>query len=282
VSDPGQEREALMTARRRIRQMHEAGFDSRRKEIATDAICEIDAALAAREEPRPGFAWIRQQVGPGEEPAEPYELRSARYEIRRATEELDRAGVEKIDNEERSDSTDDSAGSEWSIQKRISMLAATAASVQADRLRVVAEKLQLREEELTHREGLIEARERQDALGEDTERPDGVPTSVGPLGGSPNETVGELGEDTERPDGPCSLCVGAMPDGEWCRACGLGKPELPAKSEPRSPILEAVRKARGNLTGAEVVESILATHPPGCGCGKHAEVVRDTEQEPER
>jgi hypothetical protein len=46
----GQQREALRTARRRIRQMHEAGFDSRRREIATDAICEIDAALAVRED----------------------------------------------------------------------------------------------------------------------------------------------------------------------------------------------------------------------------------------
>lgn len=39
-------REGLRTARRRVRQMHEAGFDSRRREIATDAICEIDDALA--------------------------------------------------------------------------------------------------------------------------------------------------------------------------------------------------------------------------------------------
>lgn len=48
----GQEREALKTARRRIRQIHEAGSDSRRREITTDAICEIDDALAAREEPQ--------------------------------------------------------------------------------------------------------------------------------------------------------------------------------------------------------------------------------------
>jgi hypothetical protein len=49
----------------------------------------------------------------------------AQYEVRRATEELDRAGVEKYDNRERNDSTDDSEGAEWSIQKRIRMLAAS-------------------------------------------------------------------------------------------------------------------------------------------------------------
>jgi hypothetical protein len=52
------------------------------------------------------------------------ELRSLRYEVGRATEELDRSGVEKYDNRPRTDSTDDSEGAEWSIQKRIKLLAA--------------------------------------------------------------------------------------------------------------------------------------------------------------
>lgn len=68
--------------------------------------------------------------------------------------------------------------------------------------------------------------------------------------------------------GPCSLCAGAMPPGEWCRACGFGQPE-PNRPAPRAPVLEAIRKARGHLTGEEVVQAILATHPPGCDCGKH-------------
>lgn len=38
-------REALKTARRRIFQIHGTDLDSRRKEITTDAICEIDTAL---------------------------------------------------------------------------------------------------------------------------------------------------------------------------------------------------------------------------------------------
>ena len=46
------------------------------------------------------------------------------YEVKRATQELDRAGVEKYDERERNDSTDDSEGAEWSIQKRINLLAA--------------------------------------------------------------------------------------------------------------------------------------------------------------
>jgi hypothetical protein len=128
------------------------------------------------------------------------------------------------------------------------------------------------------------------AAREDTERCKGcgmaLPNHADECPATTNAYLDSLGcpparEDTERPDGPCSLCIGAMPDGEWCRACGFGKPKSPAKSESRSPILEAVRKARGDLTGAEVVESILATHPPGCDCGKHASAARDTEQEHE-
>jgi hypothetical protein len=70
--------------------------------------------------------------------------------------------------------------------------------------------------------------------------------------------------------GPCSLCVGVMPPGEWCRACGFNQPEPTPDPEPRAPLLEAIRKARGDLTGGEVVQAILATHPPDCACGKHA------------
>jgi hypothetical protein len=57
--------------------------------------------------------------------------------------------------------------------------------------------------------------------------------------------------------GPCSLCVGCLPEGEWCRACGFRQPTEPI--EPlRSPLLEAVRKARGDLRGVEIEESIRA------------------------
>jgi hypothetical protein len=31
----------------------------------------------------------------------------------------------------------------------------------------------------------------------------------------------------------CTLCVGALPDGEWCRACGEGLPEQSALAAPR-------------------------------------------------
>jgi hypothetical protein len=60
------------------------------------------------------------------------ELRSLRYEVRRATEELDRAGVGKYDTRPRIDSTDDSEGTEWSIQKRIKLLAAREYSKQRE------------------------------------------------------------------------------------------------------------------------------------------------------
>ena len=45
-----------------------------------------------------------------------------------------------------------------------------------------------------------------------------------------------------RQDG-CSLCVGAMPEGEWCRACGAGLPE-PEPDEPKSRLWEAIDRAR--------------------------------------
>jgi hypothetical protein len=107
---PVEERERIEAAYKRVhwsvpegRPLFEAGYR---------------AALAAREEP------VAPQVGPGEDAARPYELCSLRYEVRRATEELDRAGVEKYDNRESTDSTDESVGPEWSIQKRIELLAA--------------------------------------------------------------------------------------------------------------------------------------------------------------
>jgi len=68
----------------------------------------------------------------------------------------------------------------------------------------------------------------------------------------------------------CTFCIDAGADFDWCRVCGRGQPQ-PAEPETyASPLQEAVRKARGDLTGAEVVQAILATHPPGCNCGKHA------------
>ena len=56
--------------------------------------------------------------------------------------------------------------------------------------------------------------------------------------------------------GGCSLCVGALPEGEWCRACGFGQVEPAAPEQPQAPLLEAVRQARGGLRGDEIKESI--------------------------
>jgi hypothetical protein len=50
------------------------------------------------------------------------EIRYYEHHERKAEEQLDLAAVEKIDNEERSDSTDDSAGQPWSIWMRIKFL----------------------------------------------------------------------------------------------------------------------------------------------------------------
>lgn len=69
------------------------------------------------------------------------ELRCLRYQIRRATEELDRAGVEKYDNRPRADSTDDSEGTEWSIQKRIKLLAESPVDAERERLLDLLENL---------------------------------------------------------------------------------------------------------------------------------------------
>jgi hypothetical protein len=55
----------------------------------------------------------------------------------------------------------------------------------------------------------------------------------------------------------CSLCVGAMPDGEWCRACGEGRPAGRVPEPPRPGLAEAVRVAEGKrLTGGEIEQSI--------------------------
>jgi hypothetical protein len=43
----------------------------------------------------------------------------------------------------------------------------------------------------------------------------------------------------------CGLCHNAMPEGEWCRACGEGLPEAPAPVEPMTGLRLAVRRAYG-------------------------------------
>ena len=66
----------------------------------------------------------------------------------------------------------------------------------------------------------------------------------------------------------CVFCVDAGSDFDYCRVCGRGADPDP-EPEASAPILEAIRKARGALTGPEVERAILATHPPDCTCGKH-------------
>jgi hypothetical protein len=71
--------------------------------------------------------------------------------------------------------------------------------------------------------------------------------------------------------GGCTFCIDAGADFDWCRVCGRGLPDAASEMpEPApAPILKAIRKARGHLTGPEVVQATLATHPPDCDCGKH-------------
>lgn len=42
----------------------------------------------------------------------------------------------------------------------------------------------------------------------------------------------------------CTICVGAMPEGEWCRACGEGLPEPAPEPAPKSALQEAIDRAR--------------------------------------
>jgi hypothetical protein len=43
----------------------------------------------------------------------------------------------------------------------------------------------------------------------------------------------------------CTLCHYAMPEGEWCRACGEGQPAVQEPVEPMSPLRVALRDAKG-------------------------------------
>lgn len=66
------------------------------------------------------------------------------------------------------------------------------------------------------------------------------------------------------------FCVDAGPDFDWCRVCGRGMVCTDEATPQPSALSEAVRKAQGkHLTGDEIERAILATHPPGCSCGKH-------------
>lgn len=43
----------------------------------------------------------------------------------------------------------------------------------------------------------------------------------------------------------CTICVGAMPEVEWCRCCGEGLPETPEPVEPMTGLRYAIRVAHG-------------------------------------
>lgn len=42
----------------------------------------------------------------------------------------------------------------------------------------------------------------------------------------------------------CTLCIGAMPEGEWCRDCGYGKSAPERTPESKSALLDAIDRAR--------------------------------------
>lgn len=50
----------------------------------------------------------------------------------------------------------------------------------------------------------------------------------------------------------CTICWGCLPDGEECGVCGRGAPVEPTPEPPRSPLGEAIRKARGDVLPDEV------------------------------
>lgn len=56
----------------------------------------------------------------------------------------------------------------------------------------------------------------------------------------------------------CALCVGAMPEGEWCRACGEGAPAPPVA--PMTGMSLAVRVAKGGPLVADTPSQIGAYH----------------------
>lgn len=85
--------------------------------------------------------------------------------------------------------------------------------------------------------------------------------------------------DVQSQETPCEFCIDAGADFDYCRVCGRGEPTPPAVQPQASPLLEAVRKARGDYTGAEVEHMILATHPPDCACGKHVSTPESVEVE---
>lgn len=51
--------------------------------------------------------------------------------------------------------------------------------------------------------------------------------------------------------GPCTLCVGALPEGEWCRACGYGQPEGTERIEPMTGLPFAIRLAKGGCLSTD-------------------------------
>lgn len=52
----------------------------------------------------------------------------------------------------------------------------------------------------------------------------------------------------------CSICCGCLPEDEWCRVCGRNEPERRQPEPPRTPLQEAIRKARGDEPTAEEIE----------------------------
>lgn len=99
-------------------------------------------------------------------------LRYHEHHERKAIEELDDLGVEKFDSEDRMDSTDDSAGQEWSIYMRIRLLAgklrregraerdqalAKGAEEERERLREALEAIEPQHEHLISRAAVLAA-----------------------------------------------------------------------------------------------------------------------------
>jgi hypothetical protein len=58
----------------------------------------------------------------------------------------------------------------------------------------------------------------------------------------------------------CTLCWNAMPEGEWCRACGEGLPEKEKPVEPMTGLPLAIRIAKGGPLSSDDQHTIRAFH----------------------
>jgi hypothetical protein len=62
----------------------------------------------------------------------------------------------------------------------------------------------------------------------------------------------------------CTLCWNAMPEGEWCRACGEGRSEPPAPVESMTGVRLAVRIAKGGPLSSDGPAEMDAFHAAMC------------------